>query len=130
MRSWSAWSAVDLEGLNVTYERLELHHIGALPLTRAPPHYSREKYVLNASCGVPVINVHGVYEVKTGLGFVRPCFIHAQLQREPSLSPPSSTHIHLPKKTLCSPGNPRRQERRRPIRNYSWTRLLRTIFIL
>jgi hypothetical protein len=55
----------------VSYDSLTVDHIEALPLTRAPIHYSREKYVLNASSGVPVINVHGVYEVKTGLGFVR-----------------------------------------------------------
>ena len=68
MRSQSAWTRIDLEGVNASFDGLELQHISAAPLSRAPVHYSREKYVLNASCGVPLINVHGVYEVPAGLG--------------------------------------------------------------
>jgi hypothetical protein len=69
MRTWSAWARVDLEGLGAAYDELELKHLLAKPLHRAPPHYSREKYVMNASSGVHIINVHGVYQTPTGLGF-------------------------------------------------------------
>ena len=69
MRTWSAWARIDLDALSVPFDELELHHLHTLPLYRAPPHYSREKYVLNASSGVHVINVHGVYQTTTGLGF-------------------------------------------------------------
>jgi hypothetical protein len=69
MRTWSAWARVDLEGLGASYDELELKHLLARPLHRAPPHYSREKYIMNASSGVHIINVHGVYQTPTGLGF-------------------------------------------------------------
>ena len=69
MRTWSAWARMDLDALKTSFDTLELSHLQALPLFRAPPHYSREKYVLNASSGVHVINVHGVYQTPTGLGF-------------------------------------------------------------
>ena len=48
MRTQSAWAAVDLDAAGATYDALELEHIGAAPLRRAPVHYSREKYILNA----------------------------------------------------------------------------------
>ena len=69
MRSQSSWAAIDLQTLNTTYDKLELLHIEKLPLKRARIWYEREKYVLNASCGIPLINVHGVYEEPTGVGF-------------------------------------------------------------
>ena len=69
MRTWSAWARIDLDSLHVEFDALELHHLSELPLYRAPPHYSREKYILNATSGVLLINVHGVYQTPTGLGF-------------------------------------------------------------
>lgn len=69
MRSQSSWSVIDLITLNTTYDKLELSHVEKLPLRRARIWYEREKYVLNASCGIPLINVHGVYEEPTGVGF-------------------------------------------------------------
>jgi hypothetical protein len=69
MRTWSAWARIDLETLGTPFDELELEDLQRLPLFRAPPHYSREKYVMNASSGVAIINVHGVYQSPTGLGF-------------------------------------------------------------
>ena len=69
MRTWSAWARIDLDGLKAPFDELELGHLQQLPLFRAPPHYSREKYIMNASSGVQIINVHGVYQSPTGLGF-------------------------------------------------------------
>jgi hypothetical protein len=69
MRSQSAWSAIDLTALNASFDALELSHVARLPLKRARIWYEREKYVMNASCGIPLINVHGVYEEPTGVGF-------------------------------------------------------------
>ena len=69
MRSWSAWARINLAAAGASFDELELRHLLAAPLERAAPHYSREKYVLNASSQPTLINVHGVYEVPTGLGF-------------------------------------------------------------
>jgi hypothetical protein len=97
MRSQSAWSSIDLAKLNASYDALEVEHIAALPLARAPVHYSREKYVLNASCGVPVINVHGVYEVTTGLGVPGQPAPAGQPWPEPQLlmDPSLAYHFHF-----------------------------------
>jgi hypothetical protein len=72
LRSQSTWTRIELEAVGAAYNALTIDHIGAAPLTRTDIDYRREKYVVNTSygadVGITIVNVHGVYQVETGIG--------------------------------------------------------------
>lgn len=70
LRSKSTWTKIDLDKLATQYNTLTIDHIAAAPLIRTDIDYRREKYAVNTSTGtgITIVNVHGVYQVETGLG--------------------------------------------------------------
>lgn len=72
LRSKSSWTKIELDKLNTPYNQLTIDSLLAQPLTRTDIDYRREKYIVNTSYGVDngitIVNVHGVYQVNTGIG--------------------------------------------------------------
>lgn len=65
IRTQMAWTQIHLDQLAVTPAELRLKHLAQLPLTRGPVKAGREKYFLNTSSTVQIVNLHGVYTLKT-----------------------------------------------------------------
>ncbi len=73
LRSKSTWTRIELEEVGVTYNTVTIDAIAAAPFTRTEIDYRREKYIMNTSYGanadaITIVNVHGVYQVATGVG--------------------------------------------------------------
>ena len=97
LRTQSAWARVDLEGLGAQAERLTVDSVAARPLTRAPVHYSREKYAVNTSraAGVSLVNVHGVYQVPCAPRMTTPATAAAQGWPQALLDEAVGFHFHF-----------------------------------